>query len=732
MDLEYNGGMFKNSEITRFHSPLQWKKRLVQQFFHRKFLLGVAFILALSFFLHYREVRIPYLELGEKAKKYVLAQVAFEFPDKAATSFLRQEAMRDIGLIYRLDEEQIMLLDRDIDEYLCSDSSWREELPDAPFDTLYSAKTALRESLLKFCFVDARTMQKIQDTQFSPSQFIFFPVKNSFSAQKMPLEVYQEIQKRIFPHEELTSSLQRYISRFLEGYEWHFRKDLSVQNALRQLVKSSVPVKYTKIEAGARVINAGDIVTTRHIDMMQAMKQKLTAQQNLITPLTVLGSISLASLLSAIALFYIRYQQPDILRSFRKLSLLATVIIFSLFMAKVAEYLFVNKGGELVYFFSNPIVVLLGTLLSALLLGNQISLLVAGFLGLVLGITLAIEFDLFLVINLSVSLVAITLARKIRRRKEIFEVCFKAWLVAVPMLAAFNFMEDNFWSMQLLGHWIATFLFVMGTSVIVVALLPAFEWAFDVMTNMTLMEYNDPNHPLLRRLSAEAPGTYQHSHVLGAIAEAAAQTIGANGLLCRVAALYHDIGKLSNPLYFTENQMGEFNVHHLLTPTESAQVILSHVTEGVLLAQQYSLPRSFVDIIREHHGTSAVYCFYRAQVELLGDSALVDVGSFRYAGPKPRSKESGIIMLADTVEAAFRSLDEVSEPNVAILVDSIVAEKIQGGQLDECRLTFEELGLIKKAIVRTLLVTRHSRIKYPGKEFTLPKQVGAYQSSISV
>lgn len=250
-----------------------------------------------------------------------------------------------------------------------------------------------------------------------------------------------------------------------------------------------------------------------------------------------------------------------------------------------------------------------------------------------------------------------------------------------------------------------------------IGLLPLLESLFFVMTDMTLMEYMDPNNELLRRLSVEAPGTYQHCLVVGNLAENAARAIGANGLFCRVATLYHDIGKLFNPHYFTENQLGGFNIHQLLTPLESTQVIIAHVTEGEALARKYHLPQSFIDIIREHHGTTLVYFFYHKQLEMMeGDKSKVEERFFRYPGPKPHSKESAIIMLADTIEAASRSLAEISEESLSHMVDKLVNEKAEDNQLDQCQLTFEELGIVKKSLVKTLVITGHLRVKYPERK----------------
>jgi putative nucleotidyltransferase with HDIG domain len=186
----------------------------------------------------------------------------------------------------------------------------------------------------------------------------------------------------------------------------------------------------------------------------------------------------------------------------------------------------------------------------------------------------------------------------------------------------------------------------------------------------------DPNNDLLRRLTIEAPGTYQHSVVVGNLAETAALAIGANGLFCRVATLYHDIGKMATPQYFTENQQGGANLHQLLTPQESAEVIMAHVSEGVAIARKAGLPEQFIDIIKEHHGTTLVYYFYRKAIDKAGgDKGAVDEKDFRYAGPKPRSKESAIIMIADTIEAASRSLEKINEETLNELASRLIREK---------------------------------------------------------
>lgn len=716
---------YDSSQIPSPHFGTAWLKKIKGWFtsrWNRHFFLGVAFVLGLAFFINYREVQVESLEVSETAEKYVLAQVGFEFPDIEATSLLKQESLRDVGNVYRIDDTMLLQKGAEIERELIGNSEWRHKLPFTTFEALYAVKDVIQQALLKSRFVNARTWQKMKEINFpQENYFIFDPEEFSHyelsKGTMLPAEFWDGIKTLSFPAGAGTTQNIMYMVQNYKNVPWQYTTDLAAQNAIRQLVKANIPLKLTRVEPGSRIINAGEKVTPRHVDMLKSMKKAISEQQNLMTPLTLMGSLVMAFLFTVISSLYLRLEFPEITQSFSKLALLATITLLTLALAKLTECIFLSREGIWLDFFHFPIFILFGSLLITILLGSRLAFAVSAALAIVLSVTLSFEQHHFLVVNVIAALTSICVARNIRRRKEIFEVAAKVWLVLVPVIFAFNFFQDHFWSIHLVTDLIAAGIFVMATAMMVVALLPIMESAFGIVTDMSLMEYVDPNHPLLRRLSIEAPGSYQHSLVVAALAEEAALAIGANALFCRVATLYHDIGKLSNPQYFTENQFAGFNIHQLLTPFESAQVIISHVSEGVALAEKYGLPQSFCDIILEHHGTTAVYCFFRAQLELMrGDRTRVDELKFRYRGPKPHTKESAVIMIADTLEAAFRSLDEVNEKIAAEQVDRLVSEKMADGQFDECQLTFEEMGAIKKAMIRTLLVIHHIRIKYPMRE----------------
>lgn len=248
-------------------------------------------------------------------------------------------------------------------------------------------------------------------------------------------------------------------------------------------------------------------------------------------------------------------------------------------------------------------------------------------------------------------------------------------------------------------------------AVLCVGLQPILEAAFNLVTPAKLMELANPNQPLLRRLMIETPGTYHHSMVVANLAEAAAEAVGANALLCRVGAYYHDIGKLVRPMYFKENQRGD-NPHDRTDPRVSTAILTEHTLDGEELARKHHLPEPIIDMIRQHHGDTPVMYFYAKAVKDMGEEN-VDIADFRYAGPKPQSSEAAILMLSDTVEAAVRSIHEPTQEKITAMIHKLVRGKMEDGQLDECTLTFRDIGHICDAYETVLKGVFHERIEYP-------------------
>jgi cyclic-di-AMP phosphodiesterase PgpH len=343
-----------------------------------------------------------------------------------------------------------------------------------------------------------------------------------------------------------------------------------------------------------------------------------------------------------------------------------------------------------------------------------------------LALLLAAEVALVVVVGLGLGLADyVTLAAasaamifsmgRIRSRSRLVHVGLWAAAVAVLTQVGASLLAERPFDRQLLYEAGRTGVWTLLAASLMTSLLPFIERWCGVLTDLSLLEVGDVAHPLLQELVRRAPGTYNHSINVASIGEAAAEAIGARGLLVRVGAYFHDVGKMLKPAYFIENQSQE-NRHESLVPAMSTLIIVAHVKEGVELARQHNLPQPIVDIIAEHHGTTLVEYFYRRATELSQadpHGTEIDEQSFRYPGPKPSSRESAVLMLADAVESAGRALTEPTPARIAGLVHELAMKRLLDGQFDECGLTLEELQIIESSLVKSLTAVYHGRVKYP-------------------
>jgi len=350
-------------------------------------------------------------------------------------------------------------------------------------------------------------------------------------------------------------------------------------------------------------------------------------------------------------------------------------------------------------------------------------------------ISLPATSDVVLAGNLFISCSGVFFAQAIRRRSDLVFAGFvvggvgffcETVLFFTTGDASLSALQKIDWLFLILNATWALFLGVT-TALVVSAILPILEWVFDRITDISWLELTDLNHPLLKRLQLEAPGTYHHSLMVANLAEAAASRIHGNPTMCRTMAYFHDVGKLHKPEMFIENTSQEENPHNSLTPSMSALVIIAHVKEGVSLALQYGLPMPVIDGIQQHHGTTVIYYFYKKALQQQEDAKLgseilklsnaelpqVDKNAFQYPGPIPTFRESAILSLADAIESSSRSLRTPTLPAVENLVQSIVNERLTSGQLDESGLTLDEIRAISDQFVHTLKTMFHVRIPYP-------------------
>ncbi len=704
--------------MTNHHTGHELKFSREHGFFDKsltvRWIIALFFGLGLFYFIHFREVRVPVLELGTIAPHYVVAETDFQFQDDDATAYLKQEASFDIGKIYFIDPDMVHKRRIEFENFLIYDREWRSVTKLSTFDEMSKGVEKLEKVLLELRFSDGRTISKLKElginttyfqenAPYDPSQGAFFPEK-----------IWEFIEKQAFDKKVFHTGTIDYIIDYFKNKIWTLKEDAMLEKKARQLAEAGIEPKYTHIEAGSRIIDQGEMVTLRHLKMLQAMKQALEQQRNLWHAKTIFASMILAAVIVYLSFLYLNSQHPEILASNKRLFLLVCIFFLGMALAKLTEFILLKTTQNLYEIVRYPLLTPIVAIMITALVHPSVAIFASIVMAILLDTALAFDQHGFMFANLVAAIFVILYTKSLRKRTEIFMVCGKAWVASSILIGALYLYDYHRIGAPLIADLVSSGIFMMLTAVLVVGLLPIFEAVFRILTDITLMEYMDPNHELLRRLTIEAPGTYQHALIMGNIAEAAAMAIGASGLFCRVATLYHDIGKMNIAQYFTENQQPGVNIHQLLTPVESAQVIMSHITEGVAMARKARLPEQFIDIIKEHHGTGLVYYFYHKQLEQVGGRKdLINEKEFRYAGPKPHSKEAVVIMITDSVEAASRSLDEVTEASLQHLVDQIVKEKMDDGQFEESELTFEELGRVKKALVKSLLSIGHFRVKYP-------------------
>lgn len=497
------------------------------------------------------------------------------------------------------------------------------------------------------------------------------------------------------------------------GLEPNLVFDAEGSERLRAETRAGVKPVTVNVVSGQTIIEPGNRVSPEQYEMLLAYRQHLSRTGSALTEsgLQLIGSILLVLGMVIASILYIRIEDRETLLSNARLGLLALVVVCNIALVR-GSYLL----ASLPYFLENfeaaallPYIAptAFAPIIVAILINAGSAIFMALFISIFTSVIYGNRLDL-LVLTFLASMVAIFFSREVRRRSRIVRAAGLGGLVVACFALLIGLADRTALDTVLrqMGAGLATGL---ATGIAVAGLLPILETLFKRTTDITLLELTDHNHPLLRLMQVEAPGTYHHSLIVAQLAEDAANVIGANPLLCRVCALYHDIGKTDQPAFFTENQQGAGSPHDQHDPAFSANVIKSHLSKGVELARRHDLPRPIVDVIRQHHGTTLIQYFYRKACQAAPGTA--ETG-YRYDGPKPQFKESAIIFLADPIEAATRSMRTVNPDDLGELIDRIFANRIDDGQLDESPLTFEELAKIKTSFTFTLSTMLHGRVAY--------------------
>ena len=458
------------------------------------------------------------------------------------------------------------------------------------------------------------------------------------------------------------------------------------------------------VDAGDIIVRSGARINDRQqriLDEMARISQLEAAEQGrLVTLLPVLARILLVLAAFSSLYLFLYYFRREIFRSNPKILALFLVFGLQLFLVYLAGLYNLSM-----YLF--PIAVL--SIILTILFDAEVGLLSTLVLALLLGLMHRFDFTLTFM-TVTVGTVACMTSVRVRKRTQFFKIL----LSVAATYAVFIFLVENLKFAP--GDDVLTDVglgLVNGavSVLLTVGILPLFESLFGITTDITLLELSDMNHPLLKRLAVETPGTFQHSIIVGNLAEAAAEAIGANSLLARVGCYYHDIGKIEIPEYFVENQLSIKSKHDDLTPSASVLILSSHVKRGRKLGEESDIPDDVLNFIEEHHGTMMLSYFCNKAIEQGADDSVVE--KFRYPGPKPQIRETGIAMLADAVEAASRTLEDPKPARTLNLIQRIINDRFQSGELDECPLTLRDLAKIRYAFSQWLTAAFHRLIVYP-------------------
>ncbi|EGT3600151.1 HD family phosphohydrolase [Clostridium perfringens] len=397
---------------------------------------------------------------------------------------------------------------------------------------------------------------------------------------------------------------------------------------------------------------------------------------------------------------YIHKYYPNINKEFSKIVMISILNVFPVILAR----LFGMMSNYIIPLACMPMLI-------TLLLNYKISLVFSMLNVILIGGAVGFNPNIIILAILNVVLGG-TLLRKMQQRNDIlYSSITVAVLSSILTFSVGTLTTNNF--MEILADSTFAAAGAVLSGILTIGVLPFFESTFDIVTNAKLLELSNPNNPLLKKLLMEAPGTYHHSILVANLAELAAEQVGGNPLLARIGAYYHDVGKTKRPYFFRENQFGKKNPHDRLKPEVSSKIIISHVKDGSELAKEYNLPKTIHDFIVTHHGETLVKYFYLTVKNNSENPDEVKEEDFKYPGPKPMSKEQGIVMLADSTEAAVRSINEPTEEKIEKMVNNIIDDKLATGQLDNCDLTLRDISKIKKCFLKALNGIHHERIEYP-------------------
>ena len=687
--------------------------------------------------------------LGEVPHRNLIARVDFEQPDPAATNKARDEARRFAFGEYNQNPEPLVQLRgqliSDIGKVLqaktlpeVDQTLWKQFQP--PLAAGTPDPTPEEQAAQFERFREAFAAEKAMDAFSESLEEVMAPYEQRGLLKELPVEAQANTEKILVKNasgfdaevpvsdvriKQAAPKLQQSLKEKLASVEvaerafaWFEPKlpetltlDVKATQAAQEKAAADVPEVTKQFVKGKDLLaEAGKPLDEDSLKLLrlehEADLSDNTASERLHRSAAALGMFVA---LYTLAAFYLYRRDRRVVDELLRLVGLLGLFVVSVALAKiVSQYAW---GADVI-----PL--LLFGMVVAIAYHQEMALLLSLCTTLVVVVAIGHGFTEALALAATVA-GAVLVLRQVRTRSRLLFVGFAAAAVGFLTTIGVGILDERSWTTLLTdGFKVALWSIIAGS--LMTVLLPTVEKMFGVETDLSLIELGDPAHPLLQELIRRAPGTYNHSITVASLAEAAAESIGARGLLVRVGAYFHDIGKMLKPQYFIENQSKGDNRHDSLVPAMSTLVIIAHVKDGADLARQNKLPDSIIDFIQQHHGTTLVEYFYRQanqkKVQEDPDGGALDESSFRYPGPKPQTREAGVLMLADAVESASRVLKEPTASRIENLVHEISMKRLLDGQFDESGLTLEDIRKIGESLVKSLTAVYHGRVKYPDQE----------------
>ncbi|MBS3977323.1 MAG: HDIG domain-containing protein [Syntrophomonadaceae bacterium] len=672
----------------------------------RRFMWALVFFLATMLILGAdlmpRNIK---LEAGQPSPKTFSAPKSITFASEVLTEAARQEAARQVKPAYRVDDQVLLEVEGALRSYFgrileitaAGDeashklNNLRQLLPSL---TAREAATAIQAEPVD---INALEMNAIQLLRQNMGLGIQREAVDS-SRQKMLQEA-----DRLPNNPSLAPLLKAVLQQVEIQPNLVYDPVATARNI--ELAQNAVVHQHVSVKANQVIVREGDVVTEVQIETLQQLGLLRTQ-----APYLPLFGLALLILISYGLIFFFIYQHQRVIFNHEThFILLGMLMVTTLVFTK--GFYAINLGGgaaAMVTGYLAPVAA--GSMLIAILLDKKLAMfctiIMAIFTGIVTGGQLS-----FTVVAVVGGLVGVYCVSKLSQRSDLAKSSLYIALANVITITAMGLLD----AVPLTTVSLAVLMGIINgvlSAILTIGSLPFLETAFGITTSVKLLELSNPNQPLLKRLLVEAPGTYHHSIMVGNLAEAAADAVGTDSLLARIGAYYHDIGKLKRPYFFIENQFTAENPHEKLSPSLSTLIITSHIKDGLEMAKNHRLPQVILDIIEQHHGTSLISYFYHKAVEHDRAGSVAE-SDYRYESPKPGSKEAAIVMLADSVEAAVRSMQKPTPGRMEGLVRRIIKDKLDDGQLEGSELTYRELDKIAQSFVRVLSGIFHNRIEYP-------------------